>query len=258
MRIGLALGGAVSRGFAHIGVLMALEREGIPIDVISGTSAGAIVGALYAAGQTPDQMQNLIAHLSWFQIAGLVWPREGFVSFAKLERWVAQTIGDAEFSKLRIPFAAVATDLEGGEPVYLTEGRVARAVHASCAVPGVVVPVRMDDKILCDGGASANIPVLAARELGADYVIGVDLFAHYAHRGWGPFGYAIAALEILIRNSGSGRVHADYVITPELAGSLYVPMGNFKERIRLGMEATEAALPAIREDIAMRQAAAGA
>ncbi|MGE5139823.1 MAG: patatin-like phospholipase family protein, partial [Rudaea sp.] len=256
MRIGLALGGAVSRGFAHIGVLMALEREGMPIDVISGTSAGAIVGALYAAGQTPAQMQDLIAHLSWFNIAGLVWPREGFASFAKLERWLAQIIGDVSFSQLKMPFAAVATDLEEGDPVQLTEGRVVRAVHASCAVPGVIVPVRIDGKILCDGGVSANIPVQAARDLGADYVIGVDLFAHSVRRGWGPFGFAFAGLEILVRNSGSGRAHADYLITPELAGSLYVPMGGFEERIRLGMEATEAALAAIREDIALREATA--
>ncbi|MGB8646192.1 MAG: patatin-like phospholipase family protein [Anaerolineae bacterium] len=249
-RIGLALSGAVARGFTHLGVLIALERSGIPIDVITGTSAGAMVGALYAAGITTAEMQNQIGHLSWLKIAGLVWPREGFVSFARMERWLTQIIGDVTFAQLKMPFAAVATDLQRGEPFTLREGSVARAVHASSAVPGFVVPVRMYGRILCDGGVSANIPIAAARELGADYVIGVDLFAHHIRKGWGPLRYGFAAIEALVRNSGDGRARADYVITPELAGSYYLRMSNYRERIQLGINSTEAALPAIRAALA--------
>ncbi len=245
-KIGLALSGAVARGFAHVGVLRVLEREGIPIDVIAGTSSGAIVGALYSAGITPDQMEAEIAHLGWTRMASLVWPREGFISFAKMENWLTRIIGDVSFSDLHLPFTAVATDLEQGEPVMLCEGPVARAVHASCSVPGFIVPVHLNGKILCDGGASANMPVTAARKLGADYVIGVDLFAHKIRRGWGPFGFGFAAIETLIRNSGGGRTSVDCLITPELAGSWYLEMRSYKERIRLGMAAAEAALPQIR------------
>ncbi len=250
-KIGLALSGAVARGFTHVGVLMALERSGIPIDIITGTSAGAMVGALYAAGISTEQLKDEIGHLNWWKIASLVWPRDGFVSFDKMERWLIQVFGgDITFDKLKLPFAAVATDLERGEPITIHEGSVARACHASSAVPGFVVPVRMFGRILCDGGVSANIPVTAARELGADYVIGVDLFAHHIRKSWGPFGYGFAAIEALVRNSGDGRARADYVITPELAGSLYLRMSNYKERIELGISSTEAALPEIRAAIA--------
>ncbi len=249
-KIGLALSGAVARGFTHIGVFMALEQSGIPIDIITGTSAGAMVGALYAAGISPAAMQDAIKNLHWWNLASLVWPREGFVSFNKLEKWLGHLIGDCTFDQLKMPFAAVATDLTRGEPYMLNEGKVAVAVHASCAVPGFIVPVHLNGRILCDGGISANIPVQAARDLGADFVIGVDLFAHHIRKGLGPLGYGFAAIEAMVRNSGDGRARADYVITPELAGTLYLSMKNYKERIQLGFDTTQAALPEIRAAIA--------
>ncbi len=244
-RVGLALSGAVARGSAHIGVLRILEREGIPIDVVAGTSAGSLVGALYCAGVTPDQMQAWLVNLGWGQILSPVFPRRGFVSFAKLERWLIARIGDLKFSDLR-PFAAAATDLEKGEPVILREGRVARAVHASSAVPGFVVPVEIAGRTLCDGGVTLNLPVAAARALGAEYVIGVDLFVHYIRRRLGPLGYGFAAIETLVRNSGGGLQNADCLITPKLAGSFYLSLGTFKQSIAKGEAAAEAVLPAIR------------
>lgn len=245
--IGLALSGGVARGPAHVGVLLALERGGIPIDVVTGTSAGALVGALYCAGVTPASMQELLREVGWRQIASPVFPRRGFVSFEKLERWVARTIRDATFADLEKPFAAVATDLESGEPVQLREGRVARAVHASCAVPGFVVPVQWNGRWLCDGGASCNLPVAQARSLGADYVIGVDLFRHAIRGRWGAFGIGLGALENLVRRSGGGHESADCLISPELAGEVYLSFGKSREFIALGQRATEAKLPEILE-----------
>jgi NTE family protein len=245
-RIGLALSGGVARGFAHIGVLKVLEREGIPIDCVAGVSVGSLAGAIYSAGNRPARMEELIARLGWRKIAGPVFPRQGFVSFAKLERWLIETIGDLSFADLRCPFAAVATDLQSGAPVLLHEGRVAPAVHASCAVPGFVEPVEVGRRWLCDGGASVNLPSAAARALGADYVIGVDLFQHHVRAGWGPFGFGFAALENLVRRSGGGLENADCVITPKLAGDLYLSFGKYKELISEGEAAAEAQLPIIR------------
>ncbi len=245
-RVGLALSGAVARGAAHIGVLQVLERAGIPIDVIAGTSAGSLVGAMYCAGITPDQMQAQMAHIGWGEIASLVFPRQGFISFGKLERWLVKQIGNVKFSDLQRPFAAVTTDLERGTTVVLREGRVARAVHASSAVPGFVVPVEIQGRLLCDGGVTANMPVAAARALGADYVIGVDLFVHHIRKSLGPLAYGFAAIEMLVRNSGGGAQTADCVITPDLAGSLYLSFGTYRELIAKGEAAAEAVLPAIR------------
>jgi NTE family protein len=245
-RVGLALSGAVARGSAHIGVLKVLECEGIPIDVVTGTSAGALVGALYCAGVSTARMEELLAHMRWRAVASLVFPRRGFVSFARLERYLIAQIGDLKFSDLARPFAAVATDLEKGKPVILSEGRVARAVHASSAVPGLVVPIEIGGRLLCDGGVTANTPVAAARSLGADVVVGVDLFVHLIRRGLGPLAYGFAAVETLIRRSGGGLESADCMITPELAGSLYLSFGNYGELIAKGEAAAEQALPKIR------------
>jgi NTE family protein len=254
-RIGLALSGGVARGAAHIGVLKVLEREGIPIECVAGTSAGSLTGALYCAGIRPAQMEELIAHFGWRQIASPAFPRRGFFSFAKLERWLIETIGDLEFADLGCPFAAVAADLKSGEPVILREGRVAPAVHASCAVPGFAVPVELKGRWLCDGGVSVNLPSAAARALGADYIVGVDLFQHHIRAGWGPFGFGLAALENLIRRSGGGLEQADCVITPKLAGDLYLGFGKYKELISEGEVAAEAQLSTLRAALAENAAA---
>jgi NTE family protein len=250
-RIGLALSGGVARGAAHVGVLKVLEREGIPIDCVVGTSIGSLVGALLCAGLKAARMEELIGGASWRHIASLVLPQQGFISFAKLERWLIQTIGDLNFADLCRPLAVVATELKSGEPVVMREGRVAPAVHASCAVPGMVVPVRVNGSWLCDGGASVNLPSAAARDLGADYVVGVDLFQHHVRSGWGPFGFAFAALENLIRRSGGGLEAADCVITPKLAGDLYISFGKYKELIAEGEAAAQAQLPAIHAALGM-------
>jgi NTE family protein len=254
-RVGLALSGGVARGPAHVGALLALERAGIPIDVVSGTSAGALVGALYCAGIAPARMVELITHFGWRQIARLVFPRQGFVSFDKLEQWLARMLGDPTFQSLQKPLAVVATDLESGEPVTLCSGPVARAVHASCAVPGFVVPVRWNDQTLCDGGASCNLPTAQARALGADFIIGVDLFRHAIRGGWGPFGVGIGALENLVRRSGGGLAGADCLITPAFEGELYLSFGKAKQFVELGERAADAMLPAIRAALAREDSA---
>ncbi len=164
-RVGLALGGGGARGMAHVGVIRVLEREGIPIDCIAGTSAGSLAGAAYAGGIRGHDLVELALRLRWRDIVRPVWPRQGFVSFARLEDFVAELLGDPEFADLEIPYAAMAADLATGEQVVLKEGRVAPAVQASCSVPGIATPVAIDGRLLADGGVVNNLPISAVRAL---------------------------------------------------------------------------------------------
>jgi NTE family protein len=217
-RIGLALSGGISRGPAHVGVLNVLTQQDIPIDCVTGVSAGSIIGAVFCAGLPLAEMNQLSLQIGWRRIARLVWPRRGFIHFKKLERLLIDLIGDVEFHQLKIPFAVVVTDLLTGEPVMLKEGRVATAVHASCAVPGFVEPVERDGRLLGDGGVSCNLPGKQIRALGADYVIGVDLMQPHLRRRMGPFRFGAMALETLIERSGGGLDAVDCLIQPTLAG----------------------------------------
>jgi NTE family protein len=217
-RIGLALSGGVSRGPAHIGVLNVLAQNGIQIDCVTGVSAGSIIGAVFCAGVPLEKINQLALQIGWRRIARLVWPRRGFVTFKKLERFLIETIGDVEFHELKIPFAVVVTDLLTGEPVMINQGRVASAVHASCAVPGFVEPVEREGRLLGDGGVSCNLPGKQVRALGADYVIGVDLMQPHLRRRMGAFRFGVMALETLIQRSGGGLGAVDCLIQPTLAG----------------------------------------
>ncbi len=251
IRVGLALGGGVARGMVHIGVLSVLEREGIPIDVVAGSSAGAMVGALYSAGLRLDQAYETAKRMTWWNIASPVWPSRGWVTFEKMERWLVGLVGDLDLADLPIPFAAVATDLELGEPVVLRRGKLARAVRASCSVPGLVVPVEWEGRLLGDGGVSDNLPVDVARSMGADYVIAVDAFVlSPLRRRWGPFGFGFAALEILVEHAGGGLKEADVLISPKLANVSYFRLSKSSDLIALGAAAAEEKLPQIRAALA--------
>jgi NTE family protein len=217
-RIGLALSGGISRGPAHIGVLNVLTAQGVPIDCVTGVSAGSIIGAVYCAGLPLEQMNELALRIGWRRIARLTWPRRGFIHFRRLERLLIDLIGDVEFRDLKIPFAVVVTDLLTGAPVVIDEGRVVTAVHASCAVPGFVEPVERGGRLLGDGGVSCNLPGKQVRALGADFVIGVDLMQPHLRRRGGPLRFGALALETLIQRSGGGLDAVDCLIQPALAG----------------------------------------
>ncbi len=175
VRVGLALGGGVARGIAHIGVLQALAEHSLPVHLVAGTSAGSLVGAMYAAGLDPFLMERAAARLNWRGLVRLKLRRDGLLDAAGLERFLAGHVGDLEFSDLKLPFTAVACDLITGEEVLMQTGRVAIAVRASSAFPGIFLPVRLGDRILVDGGIVNNVPSSVCRRMGADYVIAVDL-----------------------------------------------------------------------------------
>jgi NTE family protein len=231
---------------AHVGVLQALERAQIPIDCLAGTSAGAIIGAMYCAGMPAKTLFEVAMRLKWWNIARPSMSPRGLVTFAPMERWLIRLLGDLRFTDLPTPFVAVATDLEHGKPVILREGRIAPAVRASSSVPGVVTPVVLGGYTLCDGGVSDNLPVDAVRSLGADFVIGVNLFDPYFPRPRNMFSAGFAAVETMVRRAGGGIEQADCLINPDLVRQSYLRFSNKLDLITRGETAAEAKIENIK------------
>lgn len=176
-KIGLALGSGSARGWAHIGVIQALEEAKVPIHCIAGCSIGSLAGAIYASGNL-DRLSDLAPKIDWRKISSffdLAFPKSGLVNGKKVARFVRDHVDQTNIEDLPIRFCAVATDLDTGEEVHLVEGDIIDAVRASISVPGVFTPVRAGDRYLIDGGMANPLPVNVAREMGADFVIAVDL-----------------------------------------------------------------------------------
>jgi NTE family protein len=245
-KVGLALGGGVARGLAHIGVLSVLEKAGIPIDYVAGTSAGSLIGVTYCAGMDVEAIKAIALRMHWWRLARPVWPSRGFVSFDPLARWLVRELGDLHFSQLQTPYAAIATDLDTGESVTLCEGRVAPAVQASCSVPGFVVPVELNGRLLGDGSLANTVPVSTLRAMGADFVIGVDIFSAAIRKRLGPFGMGVNAIEILVQRAGGGIDDADLLIRPRLGGASYLRFSLREKYFKLGEEAALAKLDELR------------
>ena len=177
-KVGLALGGGAARGLAHIGVLEVLEKEGIPIDMIAGTSAGAAIGALYAEGKDPGLIKDLATGMSWRRLAPLVdlaLPKTGFIEGKRLKKLLKLTIGDISFADLRIPLACVATDIMTGEEIVIDQGSVLEAVRASISIPVIFAVARWKGRYLVDGGLVNPVPVSVLKRMGADVIIAVNV-----------------------------------------------------------------------------------
>lgn len=175
-RLGLALGSGSARGWAHIGVVRALEEAGVRPDVVCGTSIGALVGAAYAAGEL-ERLENWVLGLEMGDVVGLadLSLSAGLLKGDRLMQFFRSHFDDRPLEQLQVPFAAVATSLQTGEEVWLRSGSTLDAVRASIALPGIFTPVRRDGMLLVDGGLANPIPVSLARAMGADIVIAVDL-----------------------------------------------------------------------------------
>lgn len=255
-RIALVLGGGAARGFAHVGVIRVLEQEKIPIDLIVGTSVGSLIGAIYAADQQSFELEWTAFQLEKEDlfdfgvlnaVAGM-----GFAKGDKLETWVKGHIKPTNIENLKIPFAAVATDLNWGYKVVLDRGSVARAIRASAAIPGVFQPVQHQGKILVDGGVVDNIPISVAKARGADLVLAVDISANVGNTNiTNLLDVTLQATNIMFAlNVEQSKRDADVLIVP--AGIGDIGMLDFTQKKRCmqsGIEATRAAMPAIRRAI---------
>ncbi len=177
-RVGLVLGGGYASGLAHIGVLEVLEKENIPIDMIAGTSMGALIGALYIREHDTNLMRRQAIQLNWLGITSLIdliIPKSGFIGGQSVIRLLKRFIGDVKFQDLDIPFACVATDIITGNEVVINEGSVLEAIRASISIPVVFRAVKRKRRYLVDGGLVNQIPVSVAKKMGADIIIAVDL-----------------------------------------------------------------------------------
>ena len=276
-RIGLALSGGGARGEAHVGVLRALEEQHIPVDVIAGTSAGAIVGGLYAIGLSPDDMARLFRKIDWNKVFtdqapyhdlpfrrkeerrtyppvfefgirkdGIILPR-GFLSGQKqsvlLETFTLRAAGEEDFDRFPIPFRAVATDIVAGEPVILSRGSLSQAILASMSVPGAFAPVDIGGRLLADGGLVDNLPVDVAKAMGADVVIAVNIATPLADRSQLKSVLQISKQAINIsmdRNVRENLKLANVVIQPDLSGISAAKFNEVDEIIQRGYEAGRA------------------
>src|SRR5580692_8294155 len=174
-KVGLALGGGFARGIAHIGVLRVLEQNQIPIDFIAGTSVGALVAATYASGASVAEMERQGIETRFRDFGRWTVSRMGMASNERLEDYLHKFTPARYFHEMKVPLCIVATDLGAGESVYFTEGEIGPALRASCAYPGLFLPVEYRNRILVDGFLTETVPAPAVREMGADIVISVHL-----------------------------------------------------------------------------------
>ena len=252
-RLGLALSGGAARGAAHVGVLRVFAEHGVAVDCVAGTSAGALVGGAYAAGVGLDELAEIGRGLRWRDLGRMTLSRLGVQSNARMEEYVRARFPVTRFEELKIPFAAVATDLHTGAAVVMRdEGDLAFAIRASCALPGWYVPVvDAEGRQLVDGGLVANLPSAMARGLGAEVVVAVDVNAEGAKFMGSPTSVVGVLLQSIIVVQRTAVVHqrqaADVVISPTVGHIRWDEMTRADELIEAGAEAARAALPTIRE-----------
>lgn len=248
--VGLALSGGAVRGIAHAGVLEVLVEDGIKVRALAGTSAGSIVGAIFAAGVTPGEIGRLALETRWSELLRARIPRAGMVSGEGLERFFERVIPARTFAELRLPFAAVATDLATGRRVDVTSGPLARAVLASCSLPLLLEPVAEGGRLLVDGGVSSQLPVRAVREtLGVTPIVAVDVNVGGLEQPRLESVIDVAvhlAMLWTARTAQEEEDEADLVIGVDARGIALHDLTKGPELLRRGREAAGKALPAIR------------
>ena len=257
--VGLALGGGFARGFAHLGVLQVLEESHIPISHIAGTSVGSILGAAYASGAPLARIIEACRTLRFRDIARWRVSRLGLASNHRLENLIERVFDSRHFEDLRIPLAAVATDLSSGEPVVFTQGNLSDAIRASCAFPGLFEPVEIGTRCLADGGLVAPVPTRAARDLGAATVIGISVGVQDGHRGAPTNIFQVVSRAVSAAQKHQLEVwerHADLILRPDVQSLAWDDFHRADEAIAAGAAAARRALPRIEKLLRQREEAA--
>lgn len=243
-KTGLALGGGAVLGAAHVGVLEAIEDLDIEINYIAGTSIGALVAAFYAFGMNLKEIKKIASDLKWIDITEMSLSRYGLLSNEKLGQLFIDSIGDKNFEDSEIPLAMVATDVASGRKVILDKGSVANAVMASTCIPGIFIPVEINQKLLVDGGIVENVPIATTREMGAEFVIGVDLNAKNSYsKPDNILDVIINSLDLLMKQSVKLQTEdADLLISPDLGAFNMSDMSQVDELIKRGYKDSMKAL----------------
>jgi NTE family protein len=247
LRVGLALAGGFARGIAHIGVLRVLSAAGIPIDVVSGTSVGALIGAAYCGGASLDEMQRLGASTTFADFGRWTPSWLGLATNQRMERYLARFTGTKTFEELKTPLAIAATDINAGVSVYYSHGPIAPPLRASCAYPGLFVPIQFEGRTLVDGFLTAPVPVEGAYLLGADIIIAVYLEAGNLEEPRTFTDVLSRSFNIIQRHADlAWRQQADVIIEPDVKPFVWDDFSKANEMIAAGEAAAHEALPAIR------------
>lgn len=246
-KVGVALGGGFARGIAHIGVLHALEANGIQIDYISGTSAGALAGIAYASGLPFKEVVKRAAELRFGIFGQWRFSWLGLASNQKLEFYPKRYLNISTFDELRIPITIAATDLITGEPVYFNEGPLGPPLRASCAYPGLFQPVQYQGHTLVDGFVGATVPVEAVAQMGADVIVAVFLDSEAMVKPTNFTDVIGRSFTIIQRHADlAWRTRADVVIEPRVREFAWDDFAKTPELVAAGEEAAMAAMPRVR------------
>ena len=276
-RIGLALGGGGSRGSAHVGVLKVLLEEGVPIDIIAGTSIGSVVGGFYAAGVPVDELENQFVHdtfIKEFMPMPLVLrlalepviflprifgyhPYDGLYKGKKFRTYANKLSGHTKIEDLSIPFAAVCTNVVSGESTRLTSGDLGAALQASTAVPGLKKPVQIGDRLFCDGGLICNLPTKHVREMGADFVIAVNIDEMLSDvplktfRKAGSMSTQALKIQLAVADDALAK-EAEISVHPDTTGITLISRkkSDGERGIEAGVKAARDAMPEIKKKLA--------
>lgn len=246
-RVGLALAGGFARGIAHIGVLRVLREAGVPIDAVAGTSVGALIGAGYCSGTPLEQMETIARDTKFSDFGRWTPSWLGLATNNRLEQFLARISSVQRFEELQTPLAISATDINIGLPVYYYGGPIGPALRASCAYPGLFVPVKFEGRTLVDGFLTALVPIEGAYLLGAEVVIAVYLEAATSGEPRTFTDVLSRSFNIIQKHADlEWRKEADIIIEPDVTPFAWDDFSKTGEMIRAGEEAALKALPAIR------------
>jgi len=246
LSVGLALSGGTAKAVTHVGVLKALAENNIPVDYISGTSGGSIVGAMYASGVPLSTLEDIATTMSWKKLVSIKLTKLGFISSERIEKFVEEIIGDVTFDDMLIPFSVVATNLVTGGKRAFDSGPVARAVRASCSIPQIYLPVEVDGEYYVDGGLAEYLPVETVVGMGSGFTIASHL---------GPVDESYRRphhiLQLVIQVTGlmarknyvNSMLHADILIHPNLDRYGSFDFDNSSRMIELGYNAAADLIP---------------
>ena len=248
--IGVALGGGFARGMAHIGVLKVLEQEGIPVRIVAGTSVGALIGAAYCSGLSIEELEKVAHSVRFTTFARWTVSRYGFASNDRMVQFLERTLKVKTFEELRIPLGVTATDFNSGEGVVFHSGSIIDPVRASCAYPGMFLPVEIRGRYLIDGMLSHPVPAAPLHEMGADRVLAVHLRGQWSRDGaprhlFDVIGQSFAIAQDQMSHLWRGA--ADVVVEPDVAGFAYDDFKRAGELISAGEAAMRKVLPEVRK-----------
>jgi NTE family protein len=248
LKLGVALGGGFARGLVHIGVLKALEDAAIPVDYVAGTSVGALIGACYCTGVTAEELKEIAQAARFKHFARWTLSRYGLCSNDRMQGFCARILKATTFEELRVPLAITATDFHTGEPAVFTKGPLVGPIRASCAYPGMFLPVEIDGRHYVDGMLAYAVPTTPLRRMGAERVLGVYLSAHWTQRQPRHLFEVIGQCFSIAQEKmcETWKKDADRLLEPNVSGYSYNCFERAPELIALGENAARAIVPELR------------